>query len=206
MEQLRQHLVPATVVVKKRAPTPVPAKLRQMEQQERQQQLQRQQQQPKIEKKAQKKRARGFRQRGSGLRINIQGSRKSIKNMLGRGGGKMEDSAPVVLAAFLEDIAITLLASSAAHANASGPNMIVNSSHLQKAITSNGWLRKTGLLDGRVLGAARSATVDPEEERERDRRDAIAESRNKNQRRNKKNKSSNRKTGVAEDEEVVNDE
>jgi hypothetical protein len=136
---------------------------------------------PSLEKKATKKRARGYRQKATRLSINIQACRKSIKNVLGR-SFLMEEGVSVPLAVLLEDIAITLLDSAAAHANASGEHVTINSSHLQKAITSNAWMTNTGLLRGRVLGAARSATVSEADERERDQLDKRFEARNKRSR------------------------
>lgn len=164
---------PATVSAppRRRAPTPVPAKLRQ----------QLQSQVAPLEKKATKKRARGYRQKATRLSISIQGCRKSIKNVLGR-SFLMEEGVSVPLAVLLEDIAVTLLASAAAHADASGEHMTINSSHLQKAITSNAWMTSTGLLKGRVLGAARSATVSEADEKARDQLDKRFEARNKRSR------------------------
>ena len=187
---------PAPAPMRRRAPTPVPAKLRQQQQQQQQKAAV-----AALEKKATKKRARGFRQRASGLNINILGCRKSIKNVLGQ-GTKVEDSAPVVLAALLDDIVVTLLLSAADHANASGDNLVINSSHLQKAITSNSWLRTSGLVKGRVLGAARSATVDANDEQERDRKDARAEARNKKQRVNHRKRAQK----ILDDQDKVHDD
>lgn len=181
--------VPVVPIIKRRASTPVPAKLT------------KQAALPPLEKKAVKKRARGYRQHATGLGISIQGCRKSIKNVLGRRSLIMEDGVSVPLAVLLEDIAVTLLSSAAAHANASGEHMTINSSHLQKAITSNPWMTSTGLLKGRVLGAARSATVSASDEQERDALDRRFETRNKKSRAAQKKRELKQKPTSGEGEE-----
>jgi histone H3/H4 len=109
-------------------------------------------------KKAAKKAKGKSQQERAGLHISPGRCRRIVGNLWN--GGKLSKEAPVVMAALLQHFAENAIRRAVALAGEDGQ---VTCSELQRAITSMGWPRQSGLLKVHIIGAAIGQEPDAEE-------------------------------------------
>ena len=93
------------------------------------------------------------RQARAGLEISVNRCHTRMRNHWTGTGGVSSDAA-VIQAAWLQWLSKRLLSGAADAAAVQGESTMINSAHVQSALSANKWLRNNRIVTGRVLGAA----------------------------------------------------